>query len=74
MAWRPLEVAALLAKWARRQWARQMVANFKLPMKKKAEMLFRVREILESGGWRNLRSRQLYHDREEVTIAAVRTH
>lgn len=72
MAWRPLESAALLAKWARRGWARLMIANIKLPMKKKAEMLVRVREILGDGGWRNLRVRQLYHDRDEVTVAAVR--
>ncbi|MGZ3408234.1 MAG: 23S rRNA (cytidine(2498)-2'-O)-methyltransferase RlmM, partial [Polyangia bacterium] len=72
MAWRPLESAALLAKWARRRWARLLIANIKLPMKKKAEMLVRVREILTDGGWTNLRVRQLYHDREEVTIAGVR--
>jgi 23S rRNA (cytidine2498-2'-O)-methyltransferase len=72
MAWRPLESAALLAKWARRGWARLLIANIKLPMRKKAEMLARVREILESAGWKNLRARQLYHDREEVTVAAVR--
>ncbi|HXU68193.1 MAG TPA: 23S rRNA (cytidine(2498)-2'-O)-methyltransferase RlmM [Polyangia bacterium] len=72
MAWRPLESAALLAKWARRGWARMLIANIKLPMRKKAEMLVRVREILEDGGWRNLRVRQLYHDREEVTVAGVR--
>ena len=39
MAWRPLEVAALLAKWGRRRWARMLVANIKLPMTKKAEIL-----------------------------------
>ena len=72
MAWRPLESAALLAKWARRGWARLLIANIKLPMKKKAEMLLRVREILDDGGWKNLRVRQLYHDREEVTVAGVR--
>ena len=72
MAWRPLESAALLAKWARRGWARFVIANIKLPMKKKAEMMVRVREILSDGGWKNLRTRQLYHDREEVTIAGVR--
>ncbi len=72
MAWRPLESAALLAKWARRGWARLLIANIKLPMRKKAEMLVRIREILSDGGWTNLRMRQLYHDREEVTIAAVR--
>jgi 23S rRNA (cytidine2498-2'-O)-methyltransferase len=72
MAFRPLEVAGLLAKWARRQWARLLVANLKLPMRKKAEHLFRVRDILTDGGWASLRARQLYHDRDEVTIAAVR--
>ena len=72
MAWRPLESAALLAKWARRGWARLLIANIKLPMRKKAEMLVRVREILTDGGWTNLRVRQLYHDREEVTVAGVR--
>jgi 23S rRNA (cytidine2498-2'-O)-methyltransferase len=72
MAWRPLEAAALYAKWARRGWARLLIANIKLPMKKKAEYLVRVREILEEGGWQNLRARQLYHDRDEVTVAGVR--
>ncbi len=72
MAWRPLEAAALLAKWGRRGWARLLVANIKLPMKKKAEYVFRVREILTEGGWTDVRARQLYHDRDEVTFAAVR--
>jgi 23S rRNA (cytidine2498-2'-O)-methyltransferase len=72
MAFRPLEVAGLLAKWARNKWARHLVANLKLPMKQKAQMLFRVRDILTDGGWSSLRARQLYHDRDEVTIAGVR--
>jgi 23S rRNA (cytidine2498-2'-O)-methyltransferase len=72
MAFRPLEVAALLARWCRRGWARLLVANLKLPMNKKAEMLFRVVDILKNGGWEDIRARQLYHDRDEVTVAAVR--
>jgi len=72
MAFRPLEVAGLLAKWARRKWARMLVANFKLPMQKKAQHLFRIRDILQDGGWSSLRVRQLYHDRDEVTVGAVR--
>jgi len=68
MAWRPLEVAQLLAKWARRGWALHLVANIKLPMKDKNPVLFRVRHILEQGGWQALRIRQLYHDRDEVTV------
>lgn len=72
MAYRPLEVAALLARWGRQGWARFLVANFKLPMKKRVELLSRVREVLELGGWTGLRVKQLYHDRDEVTLFAWR--
>ncbi len=72
MAWRPLEVAQLLAKWARRRWALQLCANIKLPMKDKLPIIHRVRHTLESGGWQPLRVRQLYHDRDEVTVLAGR--
>lgn len=68
MAWRPLEVAQLLAKWARRIWARQMIVNFKLPMVQKAQMLSQILKVLEKAGWQNLKARQLFHDRDEVTI------
>jgi 23S rRNA (cytidine2498-2'-O)-methyltransferase len=70
MAWRPLEVAQLVAKWGRRAWARQAIVNFKLPMKRKAEMLAQIRDIMAAAGWRGIRSRQLYHDRDEVTVFA----
>jgi 23S rRNA (cytidine2498-2'-O)-methyltransferase len=72
MAWRPLEVAQLLAKWGRKQWAIRLVANIKLPMKDKWPALDRVRATLEQGGWRNVKMRQLYHDRDEVTVSASR--
>ena len=70
MAWRPLEVAALLARHARRRTARVLIANFKLPMKRKAEMVARLCEVLEDAGFQALRCRQLYHDRDEVTVFA----
>ncbi len=72
MAWRPLEVAALLAKWGRQGAARFLIANIKLPMKKKVDLIRRIKEILATGGWRDLRVRQLYHDRDEVTLGAWR--
>lgn len=73
MAWRPLEVAQLLAKWGRRGWASHLVANIKLPMKDKNPILVRVRHTLtEDGGWKGLTVRQLYHDRDEVTVTAHR--
>ncbi len=68
MAWRPLEVAQLLGKWARRRSAQQLVANIKLPMKDKLPTLLRVKHALEEGGWKDLRMRQLYHDRDEITV------
>ncbi len=68
MAWRPLEAAQLLAKWGRRRWARLLVANIKLPMKRKVDMVHEVRTLLATAGWKDLRTRQLYHDRDEITL------
>jgi 23S rRNA (cytidine2498-2'-O)-methyltransferase len=49
-----------------------LVANIKLPMKHKAEFVQRILEILRDGGWHRVHARQLYHDREEVTVCAHR--
>ena len=73
MAWRPLEVAQLLSKWGRKKWATHLVANIKLPMKDKLPMVWAARHTLENGGWKHVRIRQLYHDRDEVTVSA-RSH
>lgn len=70
MAWRPLEVAQMLGRWARRRQTRMLVANFKLPMKRKAEWVVRLRELLAASGYQQIRTRQLYHDREEITVTA----
>lgn len=70
MAWRPLEVAALVAKWFRRRWAQFALVNFKLPMKEKVSMVYRIIGTLEGAGARGIRVRQLYHDRNEVTVFA----
>ena len=72
MAWRPLEVAQLLAKWGRRKWTRLVVANVKLPMKKKVAMVAEVRDVLSKAGYTRLVTRQLYHDRDEITVLAAR--
>lgn len=71
MAWRPLEVAQLLGKWARNGWADALCANIKLPMNDKNPILFRIRALLSEAGWKRLRLRQLYHDRDEVTVTAM---
>ena len=72
MAWRPLEAAQLLAKWGRRRWARICVANLKLPMKQKHKIVDELRAIVHGGGWSRVRTRQLYHDRDEITLIAIR--
>ena len=67
----PLEVAQLLGKWGRRKMATVLVANFKLPMNDKNAMLWRIRHVLTEGSWEQIKMRQLYHDRDEVTVTAV---
>lgn len=71
MAWRPLEVAQLIAKWGRRRLANLFVANFKLPMNDKNATLFRIRHVLGTGNWTDVKFRQLYHDRDEVTATGI---
>jgi 23S rRNA C2498 (ribose-2'-O)-methylase RlmM len=39
-------------------------------MKRKVEMLERLRELLAASGFAGIRMRQLYHDREEITLTA----
>ena len=70
MAWRPVEVARMLARWGRNRLTTMLVANFKLPMKRKAETVAEIRTVLERGGFAAVRTRQLYHDRDEITVTA----
>jgi len=68
----PLRVASLMASWVADGDAKRAIFNLKLPMKKRFEELRkceeRMAEILESGQRHfELRMKQLYHDREEVT-------
>lgn len=72
MVWKPAEVAKLLAEWGKRRWARYLVSNIKLPMKRRLTTVNEVKRVLAAAGWRDLRSRQLYHDRDEITLHARR--
>ncbi len=72
MAFRPLDVARLLGRWAREHRARFLLANFKLPMRAKVEITYRVLDTLREAGWRDVRGRQLFHDRDEFTVCAWR--
>lgn len=70
MVWRPIEVARMLGRWARLRNTRMLVSNFKLPMKRKVEMLQEIKRTLSEAGFTSIRTRQLYHDRDEITLTA----
>ncbi|GMV13954.1 MAG: hypothetical protein AMXMBFR56_21780 [Polyangiaceae bacterium] len=70
MVHKPTEVARLIARWGREGLARLVVSNLKLPMKKRVPVVAEARRIVQAGGWKDLRTRQLYHDRDEITLFA----
>jgi 23S rRNA (cytidine2498-2'-O)-methyltransferase len=72
MVEQPARIAALVAEWAAAGLCRECVFNLKLPMKKRHEELEQCRALIEQRLERaelpfDLRIKQLYHDREEVT-------
>lgn len=75
MVEQPSRIAQLVAKWLANGWARYIIFNLKLPMKKRLEEVDRCRQIIldaDLGGRPlQLRIKQLYHDREEVTGFAM---
>jgi 23S rRNA (cytidine2498-2'-O)-methyltransferase len=72
MVEKPYRVAQLVARWMSEQWCSACVFNLKLPMKKRLEEVEKCRTTIDaamraSGRRFELRVRQLYHDRAEVT-------
>ncbi|ALN87331.1 23S rRNA (cytidine(2498)-2'-O)-methyltransferase RlmM [Lysobacter capsici] len=69
----PARVAERMATWFRENWCRQAIFNLKLPMKKRWEETRICLEAFEHQAHRPLivRARQLYHDREEITVFAT---
>ena len=68
----PSRIAKLVGLWLSEGWARHVIFNLKLPMKKRFEEVERCSLIIDEalGDRANravLRIKQLYHDREEVT-------
>jgi 23S rRNA (cytidine2498-2'-O)-methyltransferase len=69
----PGRVAALVSDWVASGATSRAIFNLKLPMKKRvealAEALAGVRAVLDKKGFKyRLQAKQLYHDREEVTV------
>ncbi len=73
MVERPHRIAQLSADWLKTGYCRHAVVNLKLPMKKRwqavRDHLEVLREALPLCG--RLAARQLYHDREEITVFAT---
>jgi len=71
MVEQPRRIAELIAQWLGDGWCQRAIFNLKLPMKKRYDetqsCLARVRAVA-----RDVRARQLYHDREEITVFAQR--
>jgi len=72
MVEQPRRVAELIARWFAEGWCRHSIFNLKLPMKKRYDESLRCLDIIRAQGnaVRTLRARQLYHDREEITVFA----
>ena len=75
MVEQPRRVAALMADWLASGQCRYAIFNLKLPMKKRHDevqlCLDLVADALATAGKRGeLRAKQLYHDREEITVFA----
>ena len=77
MVEQPQRVAALMTEWFVGGFAQRAIFNLKLPMKKRVaalhDALNNIRTALNNKGVRyQLEAKQLYHDREEVTIFLAR--
>ena len=73
MVEQPQRVAALIAEWVASGSTSRAIFNLKLPMKKRVaaltDALDIVRDVLDAKGIKyRLQAKQLYHDREEVTV------
>jgi 23S rRNA (cytidine2498-2'-O)-methyltransferase len=69
----PRKVAARMSEWFAQGWCQHAIFNLKLPMKKRWEESRDCLAAFEADAGRPLRirARQLYHDREEITVFAT---
>jgi len=75
---KPKKVTALMARWLVNGWCRQTIFNLKLPMKKRYQEVQQCLTILHDELANadidaTIRCKQLYHDREEVTVCVLVT-
>ena len=73
MVEQPRRVAERMATWVREGWCRHTIFNLKLPMKKRWDETRLCLDLFQAQAGRPMvvRARQLYHDREEITVFAT---
>ena len=76
MVEQPHRVSKLIAQWFTKQWCKHAIFNLKLPMNKRYEAVKECEKTLRSalnktGVDYSIQIRQLYHDREEVTVCIL---
>jgi 23S rRNA (cytidine2498-2'-O)-methyltransferase len=61
-----------MATWFREGWCRHAIFNLKLPMKKRWDETRLCLDLFQeqAGTSLEVRAKQLYHDREEITVLA----
>ncbi|WP_018169684.1 23S rRNA (cytidine(2498)-2'-O)-methyltransferase RlmM [Thioalkalivibrio sp. ALMg9] len=74
---KPSRVAARMADWLEAGWCREAIFNLKLPMKQRWQTVYdcldHIEErLLDARIAHQMRARQLYHDREEITVHVER--
>ncbi|MBL8471185.1 MAG: 23S rRNA (cytidine(2498)-2'-O)-methyltransferase RlmM [Rhodocyclaceae bacterium] len=70
MVEQPSRIAKLAAQWLAAGWCRHTIFNLKLPMRRRYEEVERCRALIADalgGAPHELRIKQLFHDREEVS-------
>lgn len=78
MVEKPSRVAELIGAWFAAGWCRHAIFNLKLPMKQRVAALDSAlggirKQLDEEGINYRMIAKQLYHDREEVTVFLTRT-
>jgi 23S rRNA (cytidine2498-2'-O)-methyltransferase len=69
---KPARTADLVHRWLSQGWCRRTIFNLKLPMKQRYLEVERLLARLRKLPGLRLEARQLYHDREEITVFAER--
>ena len=73
---KPARSAELMGRWLAQRWCREAIFNLKLPMKQRwqavQDALAMIEDICAERDLKvRLRCKQLFHDREEVTVHAI---